>query len=374
MTPEQEDIVVNILSKMKGLGVLSKPLGVVDGPVVTGYRFSLPDHLPVAKLLSKTEDIALAVGTESVDIRRVGGEVVVFIPNRVRKVIAFTEALTWFLKSLEVKEMQLPIMLGTNFKGDFEALDLATLPHLLIAGSTGSGKSIFETAIIAAISTALSPEELQIYLVDTKQVDLTLFRDLIHVKEIAYNADKWYKMYNYIFGLVQVRLHELSAGRARNIKEYNAMMIPSKKMPYILLVIDELADLIEHDKAIRQERENHDEPKVIDAIKRLIGICRATGVHIIACTQRTSVDVVSGTVKANFPARISLRLPTGTDSRTILGTTGAENLLGKGDMLVQRPDCDGVERFHGPFVRLDDIVQVIMHQDMIKRMLGVSSE
>lgn len=374
MTPEQEDVVVNILSKMKGLGVLSKPLGVVDGPVVTGYRFSLPDHLPVAKLLSKTEDIALAVGTESVDIRRVGGEVVVFIPNKARKVIAFTEALTWFLKSPEVKEMQLPIMLGTNFKGDFEAIDLATLPHLLIAGSTGSGKSIFETAIIAAMSTALSPEELQIYLVDTKQVDLTLFRDLAHVKEIAYNADKWYKMYNYIFGLVQVRLHELSAGRARNIKEYNAMMIPSKKMPYILLVIDELADLIEHDKAIRQEREDHDEPKVIDAIKRLIGICRATGVHIIACTQRTSVDIVSGTVKANFPARISLRLPTGTDSRTILGTTGAENLLGKGDMLVQRPDCDGVERFHGPFVRLDDIVQVIMHQDMIKKMLGVGEE
>jgi S-DNA-T family DNA segregation ATPase FtsK/SpoIIIE len=139
---------------------------------------------------------------------------------------------------------------------------------------------------------------------------------------------------------------------------------------------------MEHDYAYRQMMkkkakeddsvEKFTEPTVEDALLRLVQICRAVGVHIIACTQRTSVDIISGTIKTNFPTRISLRLPTGTDSRTILGTIGAENLLGKGDMLIKKPDTDNVERFHGPFVRLEDVKAVLQDRDMILKMLGAA--
>lgn len=374
MTDEQTTIFANLIGRMRGLGVLATPKGVEPGPVVTGYKFSLPDTLPIAKLQARSEDLALAVGVESVDIRRIGHEVFIFVPNKERYIVDFKQALFWYLKDKAVKEAELPILLGTNFRGDFSFLELTDMPHILIAGSTGAGKSVFESAIIASLSTHLAPKELELILVDTKRVDLTLFDQLPHVFRTVKRINEWYTMYNSLFTEVQRRLAELHGAGVRNIKEYNKIFYDygrnSKRMPYIVVIIDELADLIEHDKAERDAADEWSEPKVIDAIKRLIQICRATGVHIIACTQRTSIDIVSGTVKANFPCRISLRLPTAQDSRTILGVGGAENLLGKGDMLIQRPDKDGLERYHGPFVKLTDIAEIIRDQAFIRQMIN----
>lgn len=382
LTEEQLDAMANLLSKMKGLGVLAKPGSPIPGPVVTGYPFQIPDSLPLRKFEAASKDFALAVGVEAVDIRRIGHEVVLFVPNKDRKTVYFLDALHWYLKAPEVGQMQLPILMGTNFKGEPKAIDLYEMPHLLIAGSTGSGKSVYESAIIASLSTAKSPSELEMILVDTKQLDLHLFEGLPHIKTVVHEISQWYPMMANLMVTVEIRKSQLKKAGARNILEYNRNVAATMRLPYITLIIDEFADLTEHDYAYRQAmkkaaREDDsvpkfEEPTVEEAVLRLIQVCRAVGIHIILCTQRTSVDIISGSIKANFPARISLRLPTGTDSRTILDETGAENLLGKGDMLAKLPDRQGVERYHGPFVKLDDISALLRDQEMIKKMLGVA--
>lgn len=361
------------MAKLIALGVGAiKPTGLIDGPVVTGFKFTIPQNIQLSKIYARQEDLELACGTKShIDIRRLGSELVFFVPNEPRKVVDFKECLWWFLKDEKVAEMQLPILLGVDVEGNKKALDLVAQPHILIAGSTGSGKSVYESAIIASLTTFYHPDDLELYLVDTKRVDLTLFADLPHVKKVIRKVKDWYPVYNSLFATVQDRQKVLESNGVRNIREYN-QKFPDHKMSYIVLVIDELNDLIEHDKVIRSEDDDHDEPKVIDAIKRLIGICRASGVHIIACTQRTSVDVVTGTVKANFPCRIALRVATGVDSRTILGEQGAENLLGNGDMLVMYPDVDSNQRYHGPFVRLEDIEHILAAQNDIRKLVRAS--
>lgn len=358
-----------IINKLAGLGVKGIRISnVIEGPVVVGFPIQLSNSTPINKIIPKAEDIALACGVESVVIERIGKELVVFVPNEDRIVVDFKDALYWYMKDEEVGKMQLPILLGMNHKGENSAIDLALQPHILIAGSTGSGKSIFETNIIAALSTFKSPKELHMYLVDTKQVDLTLFEKLPHVKQTARTAEEWYYLINTIHTEVQRRNMLFSAEKVRNITEHNQIEIEKDHpLPHIILVIDELADLIEKDKIERAPYgKEAPEPKVEEALKRLIQICRAAGIHVIACTQRTSVDIISGTIKANFPTRISLRLPASQDSRTILGESGAENLLGKGDMLIKLADSDSLARYHGPYVRLEDIDSILEQQDMLR--------
>lgn len=369
----QEIMANKITNKLDGLGIRGASIShAITGPIITGYPIKLGNSTPVSKILNKNMDIAIACGVESVDIRIVNGEVIIYVPNKDRKIVDFKDAWIWFLKDEKVNSMELPILLGMDAEGNNSAIDLAEQPHILIAGSTGSGKSIFESSIIAAIATKKSKEELEIYAVDTKRVDLTLFAELPHMKRMAKTANEWYILINQIYSTVQIRNELFEQSQVRNIREYNN--ISEKRLPYILVIIDELADLIEKDKINQEEwKRNKEEPetKVIDSLRRLIQICRASGVHIIACTQRTSVDIISGTVKANFPTRISLRLPSSVDSRVILGQNGAENLLGKGDMLVQRSDSDILERYHAPFVRLEDIKNILAQADMIKESLGL---
>lgn len=363
-----------IINKLAGLGVKGIAIKrVIDGPVVTGFPIQLASSTPINKIMPKAEDIALAVGVESIVIERIGRELVVFVPNSDRIIVDFKDALFWYLKDEKVGEMKLPILLGMDHRGEKAAIDLAEQPHILIAGSTGSGKSVFETNIIAALSTHKSQKELKIYLVDTKRVDLTLFEKLPHVVETAKRVEEWYSMITGLHFEVQKRNSLFEKSKVRNISEYNKIQEENHiNLPYIVLIIDELADLIEKDKEERAKYGGKDkdcpEPKVIDALKRLIQICRASGVHVIVCTQRTSVDIITGVVKSNFPTRISLRLPQWQDSVTILGERGAEGLLGKGDMLVKRGDNNTLERFHGPFVRLEDIESILEQQEMLREM------
>lgn len=371
---DENNIGINIIRKLRGLGINGITLGdEIPGPVVTGFPLRIPASIPIKSILSKEEDIALACNVESVVIRRIGNEVIVFIPNKNRTDINFLDALFWYLKDEHVREMQLPILLGTNYRGEKAVLELTTCPHILIAGSTGSGKSIFESNIISALSMLKKENEIYFYLVDTKRLDLTLFENLSHVKQIVRSLDEWYETINDILAIVDRRNTQIELAKVRNISEYNKLY-PNAKLPYIILLIDELADLMDRDKERKKiEGKEYGKTPVDLSLARLIQICRASGVHIIACTQRTSVNVINGTIKANFPTRISLRLPTRIDSQTILGENGAENLLGKGDMLIKKNDSDSLERFHSPFVRLEDIEQILNQRDRILESIQCTS-
>jgi S-DNA-T family DNA segregation ATPase FtsK/SpoIIIE len=361
--PSEQTMEGKILAKLKGLGVSGVKIKTpLVGPIVTGYPLALDHSTAISKITSKEDDIALALGVESVDIRRIKGDLVVFVPNEDRKIVDFKDALYWFLKDEEVSKMTIPILLGMDFQGNCAAIDLAKQPHILIAGSTGSGKSIFESSIISALVMARSEKELSLYIVDPKKVDLTLFDSLPHVVKMIEDAEGWESLIENLYNDVQNRNKFLKKHGVRNILEYNAKF-PSKKMKFKVLIIDELADLKEKAKMI--------DVNVDDGLQRLIQVCRAAGVYIIACTQRTTVDIVSGTVKANFPTRIALRLPQSNDSRAILGQNGAEHLLGKGDMLIKSESSDELQRFHAPFVKMEDIETILASQERIKEAMGV---
>ena len=376
----KNEISYKLLKRLNGLGVsgihFEEP---IIGPIITGYPITLKkDNIAIKSILSKEQDLAMAVGVDSITIERIGEQLIIFVPNKEKKVVDFKDSLFWFLKDEKVSKMQLPILLGTDYMGNGAAFDLAEQPHVLIAGSTGSGKSIFESSIIAALSMFKSPKDLDLFLVDTKELDLGLFRSLPHVRDTAGTIEDWYILITKLKELVKERNIKLSSKGVRNIAEYNKM---GGNMHYIVLIIDELADLIEKDLVYREEEKanckmmnvpvSYQNAKVLDDLKRLIQVCRASGIHIIACTQRTSTDIISGVVKANFPTRISLRLPTWQDSATILGQKGAESLLGNGDMLVRMANSQSVERYHGPFVRLNDIELILTQREMILESLGI---
>lgn len=375
-TPDEiigNDIQKNILTKLRGLGLHGiKVEEPILGPIVTAYPLTIPASVDIKKVLNQTENIALATGVEeSVDIRRVGNKLMVYVPNKEKKIVNFLEAMYWFLQDDKVKEMKLPIILGQDTIGNNVALDLTEQPHILIAGSTGSGKSVFESDIIASLTMIKEPDELHIYLIDTKSLDLPLFSYLPHVVNVVEDIDDWYLVIDKLIGEVSSRNLLLKKKGVRNIAEYNSIVESHEKMPYVVVIIDELADLMEKDKEVRRrEGKEHANPSVTDSIKRLIQICRAAGMHIIACTQRTSVDVVSGTIKGNFPTRIALKVPTGIDSRVILDSNGAENLLGRGDMLIKNNDSDLLKRYHSPFIRIEDIKSMLEHREYIKEQLA----
>lgn len=371
---EQAEIIASFVQKLDGLGIDAQFSRIEEGPVVTGYYVTLDHSVPISKILRKEEDFALAAGVDKVVIERQGGEVVIFVPNKDRLKISFMDCLHWLCTSPENVSLKLPVMLGVNHLGIKSALDLTEMPHILIAGETGSGKSVLEAAILCGLCVLLTPEELQVYLVDTKQLDLPLFRGMPHVKEVIENLEEFYSIFSDLMLETRRRMLLIKAEQVRNIVEFNDKMEKAqmfrRRLPYIIVMIDELADLIDQDRARRRAADKkdsiHDKPNVEQHIKGLVQICRAAGIHIICCTQRSSVKVVSGDIKANLPCRISLRLPTEADSRTILGTGGAENLLGKGDMLVQKPGADVVYRYHGPLVDMNDIHTILGQHDFIR--------
>lgn len=358
--PSESTMEGKILAKLKGLGVSGVTIGTPQiGPIVTGYPLNLSNSTSIKKILSKTEDIALSLAVESIDIRRISGELIVFVPNKDRKIIDFKDALYWYLKDEKVAKMRLPILLGMDYMGHNSAIDLAEQPHILIAGSTGSGKSVFESSIIAALAMLKKDFELDIYLVDTKKLDLSLFEDLSQVKKLVETKEDWQDLYADIMETIEQRNIRLKSGGFRNINEYNDNY--EMKMAHKIIIIDELADLsARFSKGVFMEM-----------LQNIIQIARASGIHIIACTQSTRVETVSGTVKANFPTRIALKLPSGIDSRVILDENGAENLLGKGDMLVRHSSSDQLQRYHAPFVQLGDIQRIITQKDSILESMGL---
>ena len=331
------------------------------GPVVTTFEYKPEAGIKYTRITNLTEDLCLALKAESILVERMAGKstVGIQVPNREREII-------WLRENIEAPEFmgsksKLTLALGKDINGRIVVADLATMPHLLIAGSTGTGKSVAINAFIMSILYKATPEQVRLILVDPKRLELGnyegvphLFTPIITEPKLAANA-----LRNAVREMER-RLKLLAEKGVRNIDQYNKLFhddgTPSlfdedsdeRPLPYIIIIIDELADLMMLDSG-----------NVEESITRLAQMARAVGIHLVLATQRPSVDVITGLIKANFPARISFRVATKVDSRTILDANGAEALLGRGDMLYLPAGSARVHRLHAPFVTEKEIAAVV---------------
>jgi S-DNA-T family DNA segregation ATPase FtsK/SpoIIIE len=331
------------------------------GPVVTTFEFKPDAGIKYSRITNLTDDLCLALKAESILIERMAGKstVGIQVPNREREII-------WLRENIESQEFmgqksKLTMALGKDINGRIVVADLAGMPHLLIAGSTGAGKSVAINAFIMSILYKATPDQVRLILVDPKRLELGnyegvphLYTPIITEPKLAANA-----LRNAVREMER-RLKLLAAKSVRNIDQYNRLFdnggTPSlfeeesddKPIPYIVIIIDELADLMMLDSS-----------NVEESITRLAQMARAVGIHLVLATQRPSVDVITGLIKANFPARISFRVATKVDSRTILDANGAEALLGKGDMLYLPSGSARVHRLHAPLVTEKEIAAVV---------------
>jgi S-DNA-T family DNA segregation ATPase FtsK/SpoIIIE len=307
-----------------------------------------------------------------VNLTRIGGKVAIFVPKPVseRRIVDFKD--TAFHCYQHKDEHDVPLCLGIDHTGQKTILDLTTQPHVLIGGQTGSGKSVFLKNIIANIIISKSMHEVVFSLIDTKRLDLPLFSECPQVLDIAKTVKESYDIFKNLLRECDIRYKNLEAKRISSLHDWNERF-PENRYHFYVLVIDELADLLMQDKEFRDDpnNENYIESESIKPIshylQRLVQISRAAGIHMIAGTQRPSHKILSGDIKTNFPCRIGLRVQTRFDSQVILDEQGAENLLGKGDMLVKQSDSDTCKRYHGPLVKIEDINAIIHNLDDVRR-------
>jgi len=342
-------------AKCKEFGVAGAIVEIHPGPVVTTYEFKPDAGVKYAKVVSLADDLALALEAESVRIDRMGGRgtVGIEIPNEEREMIGLRAVLDSDLARRS--SARLLIGLGKNVAGDTYIADLATMPHLLIAGATGTGKSVGLNCIIASLLFHTTPDECRLIMIDPKRLELGVYEGIPHLlapvvtePKLAANVLKW------AVGEMDKRTRILAAEGVRNIEQFNNIIKSDGEaesgltpLHYIVIVIDELADLMMVSSK-----------DVEESITRLAQMARAVGIHLILATQRPSVDVITGLIKANFPARISFRVSARVDSRTILDASGAEQLLGRGDMLFLPPQSSRLVRVHGAYVSEKEIGRI----------------
>lgn len=339
-----------LVHKIHALQIEAKILDEVEqGPTVTTYHITPTGRTKVSQIEALGSDFAVALNVEDVVVKRLPGSnsISVFIPNKQRTLVRFEDCVS----NLYSTNTVVPILLGTDHLGDFVSVDLSTLPHLLIAGSTGSGKSTLMHSIVAGLVYCRGINDISLIISDTKGVEFTKFIGVPHLLfEPATSVYQTLEQMDWIIEEVERRLKLFSGLGTRNISEYRAR---GKSLASIILVIDELADLLT-DRTKPEGSRTSLGKIVADKLDVIVRRSRASGVYVIAGTQRPSVNIVSGTIKANFPARISFRLPTQADSVTILGTGGAEHLLSQGDMLFLNPNAS-IQRIHAPFSSLTAI-------------------
>lgn len=356
------------------LGHFGIPAKVIDkkaGPTITQFavepgfveRRGLDGQIhrrkvPVNRILALSNDLALALAASPIRIEApVPGRnyVGIEVPNESVALVS----LRGVLESDAFKRIRaggkaiLPFALGRDVSGTPVVADLASMPHLLIAGATGSGKSVAINAIIACLLYTHSPDSLRLLMVDPKRVELVNFNGIPHLLgEVITDVSEVVPALRWATQLMDARFQAFSKARTRNIEAYNAKMDREggNRLPYVVIIIDELADLM---LAAPEETEK--------LITRLAQMARATGIHLIIATQRPSVDVVTGLIKANFPARISFAVTSSVDSRVVLDTPGAEKLLGRGDMLFMAPDSSKLQRLQGCFVSDDELARLTAH-------------
>ncbi len=351
-----------IEQKCREFDVTGHVTQINPGPVVTTFEFKPEAGIKYSRITSLAEDLCLALRAESILIERIPGKstVGIEVPNPHRETIALREV----IESPEFvhSPSKLTAPLGKDLIGRIRATDLAQMPHLLIAGATGTGKSVFINSMIMAMLFKATPDEMKLVLVDPKRLELGLYEDIPHLyTPVVTDPKVASNVLRNTTREMERRLKLLAQRGVRNIDQYNRTFEKSqslslfeepedsehKPLPYLLIVIDELADLMMVDTN-----------NVEESITRLAQMARAVGIHLILATQRPSVDVITGLIKANFPARISFRVASKVDSRTILDANGAESLLGRGDMLYLPAGSSRLHRIHGPLVTEGEIVAV----------------
>jgi S-DNA-T family DNA segregation ATPase FtsK/SpoIIIE len=359
-----------LVEKCAEFDVGGQVVQINPGPVVTTFEFRPEAGVKYSRVTGLSDDLCLAMAAESILIERMAGKstVGIQVPNSRRETIWLRDVIE--NENFVNSKSKITMAMGKDINGRIVVADLATMPHVLIAGSTGSGKSVAINAMIMSILYKATPEQVRLILVDPKRVELGMYEGIPHLftpiitePKLAANALK-----NAVREMER-RLKLLASKSVRNIDQYNRLFtdgtmdmfddglsqdgddgkpIEHKPLPYIMIIIDELADLMILDKA-----------NVEEAITRIAQMARAVGIHLVLATQRPSVDVITGLIKANVPTRISFRLSTKVDSRTILDSNGAESLLGRGDMLFLPPGTSRVQRVHAPFVTEKEISGVV---------------
>ncbi|HEX3572528.1 MAG TPA: DNA translocase FtsK [Acidobacteriaceae bacterium] len=347
-----------LVEKCAEFGVDGTVTQINPGPVVTTFEFRPDAGVKYSRVTGLADDLCLAMAAESILIERIAGKstVGIQVPNHERETIWLRDVVE--CESFAQSKSRLAVAMGKDINGRIVTADLAAMPHVLIAGSTGSGKSVAINAMIMSILFKSTPEQVRMILVDPKRVELGMYEGIPHLftpiiteAKLAANA-----LRNAVREMER-RLKLLAANHVRNIDQFNKLFDNGSQylfddpdqepLPYIVIIIDELADLMMLDRA-----------NVEESITRLAQMARAVGIHLVLATQRPSVDVITGLIKANVPTRMSFRLATKVDSRTIIDSNGAESLLGKGDMLYLPPGTSRVQRVHAPFVTEKEIAAV----------------
>jgi len=332
------------------------------GPVVTTFEFKPEAGIKYSRIIGLTEDLCLALQAESILIERIPGKstIGIEVPNINRQTIALREIVE--AQEFVGSPSKLTLAMGRDLHGRIRVTDLASMPHLLIAGSTGTGKSVFINSLLMSILYKATPDDVKIVLVDPKRLELNLYEGIPHlIAPVVTDPKVASNVLRNATREMENRLKLLAQRGVRNIDQYNRTFQKQqslslfdnvdqsehKPLPYLVIIIDELADLMMVDTN-----------NVEESITRLAQMARAVGIHLILATQRPSVDVITGLIKANFPARISFRVASKVDSRTILDSNGSESLLGKGDMLYLPAGSSRLHRIHGPLVTEDEITDV----------------
>ncbi len=342
-----------IIEKLASFDIEARIIGRNAGPVVTQYEVQPAPHIKLSRIEALSDDLSMALAARSIRIEApIPGKAAVGIeiPNREFNVVALRRILDEV--DFPASGSRLTFALGRDVAGRAQAVDLSKMPHLLIAGATGSGKSVMVNALITSLLCNATPDDTRMILMDLKRVELAGYNGLPHLlvpvitePERAKAALKW------AVGEMENRYRRFAGAAARNIKGFNESRVdPADRLPYIVIVVDELADLM------MREGKNVEDP-----IVRLAQKARATGIHMVLATQRPSVNVVTGLIKANFPSRIAFAMASQIDSRTILDAPGAEDLIGRGDMLYQPSDLPRPMRLQGVFVSDAEIGKVTQH-------------
>ena len=342
-----------IVKKLAGFNIPAQIVGRNAGPVVTQYEVQPAPDVKVSRIEALSDDLAMALAARSLRIEApIPGKsaVGIEIPNSEYDMVALRR----ILEDVDFKASgsRLTFALGRDVAGKAQAVDLAKMPHLLIAGATGSGKSVMVNALITSLLCEATPDDVRMILIDLKRVELAAYNGLPHLLvPVITEPDRAKAALKWAVNEMEARYRRLAGATARNIRAFNETRVDeADRMPYIVIVIDELADLM------MREGKNVEEP-----IVRLAQKARATGIHMVLATQRPSVNVVTGLIKANFPSRIAFAMASQIDSRTILDQPGAEDLIGRGDMLYQPSDLPRPMRLQGVFVSDPEIGRVVAH-------------
>ncbi|HBN27214.1 MAG TPA: cell division protein FtsK [Desulfobacteraceae bacterium] len=344
--------------KLADFDVNGRVVAVFPGPVITTFEYAPPPGVKINKIVNLSDDLALAL--KAISIRIVApipgkAAVGIEIPNDSREIVRMKEILA--SNAFKKRDADLALCMGKDIVGTSVVVDLAKMPHLLIAGATGTGKSVGLNAMICSVLYFSNPDKVKFIMVDPKRIELSIYNGIPHlitpvvtdVKE-ATNALFW------AVKEMERRYELLAENKCRNLKQYNRKIKKEKKtstqdiyeeLPYIIIVIDELADLM-----MVASRD------VETALTRLAQMARASGIHLILATQRPSVDVLTGIIKANFPTRLTFQVASRIDSRTIIDSNGAENLLGNGDMLLLPPGTAKLQRIHGAYISEAEIMRI----------------